>query len=103
MGDVVVRKGFRFYKAVVTIYANSIQASLDRKCVRYQFTNIGDTIVKINQMICYPGVPGTSLGDSRSISSFQDDLYRGPLEISFQVPLGTNPAVEIVQIVLHEE
>lgn len=103
MPKVITREGFRFYNNIVTIYGRSEQATMSKKCVRYMFTNTGDTIVKVNDMIVYPGVPGTSLGDSRAISSFEDDLYRGTLEIAFQQPLGANPQVEVVQIVLMEE
>lgn len=97
---VIVRDGHRYYNNIVNIYTASKNVEVDRKCIRYQFTNVGDTIATVNGMIIYPGVPGTSLGDSRSISGFENDLYRGNIEVSFIVPIGVAPAVEIVQIVL---
>lgn len=92
----------RYYNNIVTSYTGPKSVIVNKNCIRYQFTNTGDTIARVNNMIIYPGVPGTSLGDSRSISAYENDFYRGNIDISFDVG-GIAPSVEIVQIVLMTE
>ena len=59
-------------------------------------TNTGDTICTVNGMVLYPGTPGTSLGDSRSIGGNENEiLYSKLLNISF-TPGGTSPNVEVI-------
>lgn len=63
----------------------------------YMFTNIGDTICRVNGMVIFPSAtPATSLGDSRSISGHMLDLYKGNLNVSFATPAGANPLIEMV-------
>jgi len=63
------------------------------------FTNIGDTPATLNGMVIFPSAtPLTALGDSRTISGHQDEIYTGIMNLSFRPPLGTAPKVEVVQL-----
>jgi hypothetical protein len=75
------------------------QVPLVENCFAFMFTNIGDTIARVNGMVVFPSAtPATALGDSRSLSGHLMDLYKGNLNVSFLVPLGAAPALEIVQL-----
>ncbi len=66
-------------------------------CFGYMFTNIGDTVCRVNGMVVFPSAtPATSLGDSRTISAHELEIYTGTIEVAF-TPGGANPQVEIVQ------
>lgn len=66
-------------------------------CNQLMFTNVGNTIVQVNDMVLFPGVLGVSLGDSRVIGGHAGEIYKGVIKVSFLVPLGTSPRLEIVQ------
>jgi hypothetical protein len=99
MSEILQQKGKRYYNALRNTYSASDNVTVNKNCSSFQFTNIGDTICEVNGMRIYPGVPGVSLGDSRSISLHHLDVYRGNMEISFIQPLGVAPLVEIVQLI----
>lgn len=69
------------------------------------FTNIGDTIAFVNEMVIFPNSsPASGLGDSRTINGHILDLYFGNITLAFDaVAPGTNPKVEIVQLYYLEE
>ena len=50
---------------------------VQRPCNGFTATNTGDNIVTVNGAILYPGVPGTSLGDSRSFGGNENEEYAG--------------------------
>lgn len=60
----------------------------------YTVTSTGLDIVDVNEQVFYPGVPGTSLGDSRSYGGNQDEIYVGNIKVAFRTLAG--PALEIV-------
>jgi|SRR5882672_6289606 len=79
----------QYYKSgFITVIAN---------CNSFTVTNVGDTIVTVNDAVLYPGTPGTILGDSRSFGGNENEIYSGNIKISFTTPLGVTPAVEIIQ------
>lgn len=78
-------------------FVESANIIVQENCFAVMFTNIGDTIARVNNMIVYPGVPGTSLGDSRTIGGHVLDIYKGNITLSFDVG-GANPHIEIVQL-----
>ena len=88
----------------VQIYSFSVQNyqvsgfyTVEPYCNGFTVTNIGNTIVQVNDQIFYPGVIGVSLGDSRSFGGNQGEIYKGQIKVSFQFPLGTLPNIEVVQ------
>lgn len=92
----------RGYNMSVQIYSGSESVPVVPNCFAFMFTNIGDTIARVNGMVIFPNaVPGTGLGDSRSISGHLLDLYKGYITISLAQPVGVAPAVEIVQLFYH--
>lgn len=91
--------GRRYYTNLVNFYSEAKSIPIAKDCTRYFATNVGDTPCTINQILLYPGVPGTSLGDSVAISANELDIYSGNLDISFAQPIGAVPRIMIVQIV----
>lgn len=90
------------YNMTVAIYTTSQSVIVVPNCFAFMFTNIGDTIARVNGMVIFPNTnPATGLGDSRSISGHLLDLYLGNITLSFATPLGAAPTVEIVQLFYH--
>jgi hypothetical protein len=59
-------------------------------------TNTGDDPVFVNDRILYPGVIGTSNGDSITIGGNFGEIYTGNIKVSFQ-GIGAAPQVTIEQ------
>lgn len=92
-------EGFRGWNISVQTYSRAGQINVVDNCFAFMFTNIGDTIAFVNEMVIFPSAtPATALGDSRSISGHWMDLYKGYMTLKFQAPLGATPLVEIVQL-----
>lgn len=89
----------RAWNMDVNTYIAGAPILVTQNCFAFMFTNIGDTIATVNGMVIYPGVPGTRLGDSRSVGAHLLDLYKGNITLKF-LPVGgeTDPNVEIVQL-----
>jgi len=85
------------YNFSVAAYNSTQRVNVDPNCNGFTVTNTGDTIVRINDLILYPGVPGTSLGDSRTFGGNFGERYVGDIRIQFDQPLGANPLVEVIQ------
>ena len=94
---------FRRYTTITQILQKSNWYDVELLCNGFMVTNTGDTICDFNDQVFYPGVPGTSLGDSRSYGGNEGELYYGPLKVSFRQPIGANPQIEIVQKVYLNE
>ncbi len=84
------------YDLIPQNYDASGWFDIPKNCNGFVVTNIGNTFVQVNDQIFYPGVPGTSLGDSRSYGGNKDEVYVGKLKVSFALPLGTVPNIEVV-------
>lgn len=105
--DILKRDGKQYYIEKVNIYyAATLSIVPDPMCAGYMATNLGDTIAFINKKIINPdprnvvNPANTFLGDSRSVMLHKNDLYRGRLDLTFDTAApGTNPKVEITQIV----
>lgn len=93
----------RKYNVIGTVYSAVDAANNGGSIIReknlngFQATNVGDTVVFINECILTPGVPGVALGDSITFGGNQDEIYLGLIKVRFQTPLGAAPAIEIVQ------
>jgi len=82
----------------VQVYSENAYIPVADNCFAFMFTNIGATTATVNGMVIFPSsTPTTALGDSRSISGHELDVYTGNITLSFQTG-GTNPAVEVVQL-----
>lgn len=89
----------RPYNETVQVYTQNEYISVAKGCFAYMFTNVGDTTATVNGMVIFPSAtPATSLGDSRSISGHDNDIYTGNINLSFRAPVGAAPAVEVVQL-----
>lgn len=90
---------WRGWNMTANIYTKSGDVIVTNNCFAVMFTNVGDTIARLNGMVIFPNTnPATGLGDSRTIGGHVADLYQGILRLAFDNPAGANPAVEIVQL-----
>lgn len=62
----------------------------------FLFTNTGLTIVRVNNKILYPGVPGTRVGDSVAIAAHKNDVFKGIIKVVFDTGAGSE--LELVQV-----
>lgn len=90
------QKDFIPYNTTTNNYFKSAVVDVMKNCNGFTFTNVGGKIARVNGMIIYPGVPGTSLGDSRSVGGNEGEIYKGRIQIAFEAG-GANPNIEIVQ------
>jgi hypothetical protein len=89
----------RIFNIDVQVYAESQTITVTRGCFAFMFTNIGDTTARVNGMVVFPSsTPAAALGDSRTIAGHELDLYMGNIDLSFDVPAGANPLIEVVQL-----
>jgi hypothetical protein len=88
----------RAYNMATNLYTQAQQIIVVENCFAFMFTNLGDTIARVNGMVIFPSsTPASQLGDSRTVSAHVLDLYKGNITLSFN-PGGLNPLVEIVQL-----
>jgi len=89
----------RFFNMTVKIVSLSGDVIRERGCNAVMFTNIGDTIARVNGIVVFPSAtPATVLGDSRSFGGHQDEEYAGIIRVAFDAPGGALPRLEIIQI-----
>lgn len=88
--------GYRRWNTTgANIYTKSGYVDVVKLCNGFTATNIGADIVRINEAILYPVVPGTSLGDSRTFGGNEGEIYVGTIRVAFAAAV--NPQVEIIQ------
>lgn len=58
--------------------------TMERGCNTATFINTGDNIVTVNDVVLYPGTPGTSVGDSFTFGGNQDEVFAGFIKVAFQ-------------------
>lgn len=78
------------------LYTASTVVKRVQNCNGYIAVNTGDTIVRINGMVLYPGVPGTSVGDSMTEGGNAGEIFLGNIKIVFDGG-GAAPEVSIKQ------
>lgn len=91
---------YQKYNLQSVVYQASQWVTVPQNCNGFIVTNTGDTIVQVNDNVLYPGVPGTSVGDSITFGGNEGETYVGNLQILFQTPLGVLPQVQVVFKVL---
>ena len=91
---------YKYFDMSVLTYNTPQYINVIDRCFAYMFTNIGDTTATVNQMVVFPSAtPATILGDSRTVMAHKFDLYAGKqLKLSFNLPIGAAPLIEIVQL-----
>lgn len=88
----------RQYNMDVQTYSESQTVTVTKGCFAFMFTNLGDRVASVNGMVIFPSAtPTTSLGDSRTISGHELDVYSGNINLAF-TGAGAAPLVEIVQL-----
>jgi hypothetical protein len=87
------------YNMTVQVYSQNAYVPVSRGCFAFMVTNVGDTVATVNGMLLFPSsTPTTALGDSRTIAAHELEVYKGDINLSFRTPIGTTPAVEVVQL-----
>lgn len=95
----IVQEQFQGWNISVQQYSAAGYIPVVDNCFGFMFTNVGDTIATVNGMIIHPSAtPATNLGDSRSVMAHKNDVYKGRILLSFAVPAGLIPLVEVIQI-----
>lgn len=90
---------YREYNMTVQVVNRSGAVIREPRVFAYMFTNIGDTIARVNGMVIFPSTtPATALGDARVVSGHVMDLFKGNINVVFDSPGGATPLVEIVQL-----
>lgn len=95
----ILEKSYQPYNFTVSNYYQSGRITVERWCNGITITNLGDAPASVNGMILYPSAtPGTALGDSRSIGGNEGEIFKGNLNLSFDLSGGAvSPQVEIIQ------
>ncbi len=70
-------------------YTQSGFVKMVKNCNGYLAVNTGTTIVRVNDHVLYPGVPGTSNGDSLPAGGNLGEIFVGTIKIAF-TGVGTN-------------
>lgn len=93
----------RGWNMEVQIYTKAGNIPVGRNCFAFMFTNVGDSVAFVNQMVIFPSAtPATSIGDSRTVSGHLMDVYKGRITLKFD-PIAAAPRVEIVQLFYHPQ
>ena len=87
---------YQLYTMMPLNYQASGWFDIPQNCNGFMVTNVGDTVVTVLDQIFYPGVPGTSLGDSRTYGGNAGEVYKGQLKVAFAFPTGAAPNIEVV-------
>lgn len=65
-------------------------------CNGYIVVNTGDDIVRVNDRVLYPGVIGTTNGDSHTVGGNFGEVFLGTIRISFD-GTGATPEITVEQ------
>ena len=88
----------RAWSMAVNLYTQPGSIIRQKNCFAIMFTNIGSVTARVNGMVIFPSAtPATALGDSRSISGHQLDLYMGNITLEIDQP-SAGALIEIVQL-----
>lgn len=90
-------KDFLFYNftgAVPIITGGSVVRV--NNCCGFIAINTGDDAVTVNDQVLYPGVPGTSIGDSMTVGGNLGEIFLGQINVKF-AGVGVAPQVTINQ------
>ena len=74
---------FNKYDFITSSYNASGWQTIPKNCNGFTVVNTGTAIVNVNDLIMYPGVPGTTIGDSISFGGNENEIYAGKLKIAF--------------------
>jgi hypothetical protein len=89
--------GYQKYNISTVNYNSGGVITRDTPMNGFTVTNIGDTAAMVNGMLIGPAIPPAVVGDSISIGGNENEQFVGHLTLSFVIPLGANPLVEVVQ------
>lgn len=79
-------------------YRTSQLVQLFKDCNSITLVNTGDNIVTVENIILYPGTPGTSVGDSFSIGGNEGEILdKRYLRVVFSIPGSIQQQIMITQ------
>lgn len=93
--------GRQFDQTGAITYDTTRDVEIVDRCFSIIATNLGDTIVRVNEMILFPSAtPATDAGDAIELSGLSegDTFASKKIRIKFQQPLGAAPLIEINQL-----
>lgn len=94
--DNATLKGFNF---IARTYNVSGPILVDQKTFAFMFTNLGNVPAEVNGVKIYPGDPGVTLGDSRSVGTPSPDMeFKGQLNVVFLASANVNTLIEVVTL-----
>lgn len=85
-------------------YTTSRNIIVQQNAFAFTFSNVGDTMARINGILLFPSTtPLLSRGDSVTIGAHDLNIYKGNINVSFDVagsvfPVGTNPHIQVIQL-----
>lgn len=93
-----VQPGTAYNESVQTFQA-SVQVPVAKDCFAWALTNLGTGIVRVNGHILFPSAtPATVAGDTWTEAAPGGQIYKGKIDISFTLPVGVAPLVELTQL-----
>ncbi len=99
LADIFDKITDRPYNMIAQIYSENTYVPVSDKCFAFMFTNVGFTPASVNGMVVFPSAtPLTALGDSRTISGHDGDIYKGNITLAFIPPIIPIPQLELVQL-----
>jgi len=89
----------RQFDTVTQLITQSKQIDVYPDCNAISFTNIGDTQVKVDEVVLNPSTtPATVLGDSYTVAGHQNEVYnKKSVQVIFVQPVGANPVLQVIQ------
>ena len=80
------------------VYSASKRVQLFGDCNSLTLVNTGDNIVTVENIILYPGTPGTNVGDSFSIGGNEGEILdKKDLRVVFNSPATAGQQIMITQ------
>lgn len=79
------------------LYTTNQRIARVDNCNGFRAINTGDTPVRVNGQLLYPGTVGTNNGEGETIGGNLGEIYLGYIDIAFEAPIGARPEVSIRQ------
>ncbi len=93
----------RYWNKSVQVYTEGKRITVEKGAFAFMFTNVGNDKAEIDDMTLFPSAtPLTALGDSKSLTAHECDMYNGRFNLIF-AGVGNAPAMEVVQLYYMDE
>jgi hypothetical protein len=95
---------YRIWNESISDYTGSKAIIVQEGAFAFTFSNVGDTMARINGILLFPSTtPLLTRGDSITIGAHVLDVYKGNINLSFDVapslyPVGVAPHIQVIQL-----